>query len=330
MGLDERPRPRVKRRVARVVLGAAGAVAIAWCAVWIVAPAGWALDVAAAFVFHAVLLAGIITIVSLLVRARLGTVLGCLAIGVGVFGLVRGRDLLPHAPPSGPVLRVLVYNAHADNMDHSGVIGVIRRSNAHVVVLIEPEVGLSRDIRAGHALAEEYPHWIMRDWVPEQISPILVLSRLPLDPVAYQGPEDERGYALAAVVDGPFGPVGVVAGQPLSPRTAARWHEGNKQLRTHAALIESLRARGLPVVFAADLNGSAASARGQTLSSAGVRACKPLLAPAGTFPASLPWPARISIDDAWHSDDLRVGSWQSLGPGGSDHEAVLIEVERDR
>jgi len=330
MGVDGRagaPGRVTRRQLARRSAACLGAGLLAGAGAWTIAGVGWVVDLATPFTAHTVVLACLGTLVFARARARAGAVLCAVAALVGMWGVTRGRDLLPpgSAPTRGTV-RVLVYNAHSENTDHAATLGVIRRADADVVVLIEPEIELSRDIRWRGELEDAYPSWSLRAWVPQQVSPILILSRLPIAWVGPEGDPADEPYALAGVVETPFGEMGVVAGQPLSPRSAARWREGERQTRAHVRLIESLRARRIPVVFGADLNSAACGSRGRMLARAGVRPCKPLLEPAGTFPSWLPWPARISIDDAWRTPDLRVVSWRVLGAGGSDHEAVLVEL----
>lgn len=326
MGVGVPARGRLTARAVRrgaALLIALGVLAVAGA--WGVGRFAWVLDLATPFTAHAAAVGAAGAVAAWLGRVRSAAIVLALAAVVGWWGLARGRDLLPpgDAPP-GPTLSVLVYNAYAQNPDHAGVERVVRAADADVVVLIEPEVELSRAIRRGEVLADLYPSWTLRGWVPNRVSPILVLTRLPA--AAPEPAGDDPAAQLTVVVESAFGEVGIVAGQPLSPRAPGRWREGAHQVGVHLEQIARLRARGVPVVLAADLNSAPAGSRGRTLARAGMRACKPLLAPAGTFPAWLPWPLRLSIDDAWRSPELRVVRWEPAGAGGSDHGAVLVEL----
>ncbi len=319
--VSERPR----RRWPRLVLVAPALACAAACGAWAIAGTAWPIDVAASFTFQSAVGAGVVAAVSAAARARSATALALVAVALGVVGQVRGRSLLPGRAATGPALRVLVFNSHSLNEDRDACFALIERADADVVVLVEPEIEFSRSIRWDGALNEAYPVWIRRDWVRHTVSPIIVLSRLPLREIESSSPPEEARFLIAAEVESAIGPVVIAAGQPRSPRSAARWESGNEEAERLAGWAGDLLERGRPVVLCADLNSTPAAHRGSIIRRAGLRPAKPLLAPTGTFPASLPWPARIALDDAWHSPELAVASWRTIGHAGSDHEAVLVE-----
>lgn len=320
--------PSPRRRLVRALLTAASVACLLGCLAWTVAGLGWAPDMAAVFTFQILIVTGVVLLASSVVRAKAAGLITACALGLGVAGMVIGRDLVIAGPasPGEPTLRVLVFNSHALNAEHDACATLIRETDADVVVLIEPEIEFSRWIRWDRSLEGAYPNLHTRDWVKGTVSPIIVLSRLPTAEIDFGRAPDEDRFLLGVEIDTAFGPVALMAGQPRSPRSASRWAAGGREARLHAAAAHQLHEQGIPVLFCADLNSTPAGARGLTLRSVGLTPCKPLLSPAGTYPAALPWPARIALDDAWRSDDLRVVSWDTVGPAGSDHMGVVVEV----
>ena len=60
----------------------------------------------------------------------------------------------------------------------------------------------------------------------------------------------------------------------------------------------------------------------------GLARAKPLLAPAGTWPASSPSFLRVPIDDLFVSEGVRVVSWEVIGAEtNSDHAPVLVTID---
>lgn len=249
-------------------------------------------------------------------RPRLALVLAaCLA----VHGLqfVRPRAARSDGPPT---VRLLVHNAHAENPAIEAVLGNIRRSGADVVVLVEPNPEIVRALHRDAPFADLYPYVLMRGPRPDLTPWRIVLSRWPL--------EDRRTPdELRCVVRAPAGDFAVIAIHPASPRDAGRWRRGNALVRAAAASARDFAAEGLPVLVAGDLNATPSGWRERLLTGpGGVRRCKPRLALAGTFPAALPAPLRLAIDDAWVSPEWRVCSWGLGPPAGSDHASVWVHL----
>ncbi|MEQ8768894.1 MAG: hypothetical protein RIB60_00140 [Phycisphaerales bacterium] len=327
-----RSRPGRAQRAAGWACVCLAVVLCLCCAAWAPSHHTWLVDVLASFTFQSVATAGVVLLVSLALRAWGGVCFALIAVALGAVGMTGGRSLTLGDPPApgAPALRVLVFNPYALNEDRDACFALVERADADIVVLIEPEIEFSRSIRWDGALEETYPRWVRRDWVRQTVSPIIVLSRLPmreLDAGALH-PPDEARFLLGVEVESAIGPVVIAAAQPRSPRTAARWAAGNREAALQAEWVGELRTSGHPVVLCADLNSTPTAHRGSILRGAGLTPAKPLLTPEGTYPAALPWPAQIALDDAWHTPDLTVASWRTVGNAGSDHEAVLVEFVR--
>ncbi len=335
MGVDDaarltRARPGRARRAAGWACVCLAVVLCLCCASWAPSHHTWLVDVLASFTFQSVAAAGVVLAVSLALRAWGGVCFALIAIVLGSVGLAGGRTLTEDGPPppGTPTLTVLVFNPYALNEQPEACYDLIERANADIVVLIEPEIDFSRAIRWDFSLQDDYPHMATRSWVRRTVSPIIVLSRLPMRVIQPDYPADEARFLIGVEVESAIGPVALAAGQPRSPRSAARWALGNREAALQAEWVAELHEPGRPAVLCVDLNATPAAHRGQILRRAGLTPAKPLLTPAGTYPAALPWPARIALDDAWHTPELAVVGWETLGSAGSDHEAVLVTFVR--
>ena len=276
------------------------------------APIAWGFDLIASFSGQALLLTLLVMPLFARRRVALGLLLACAL--VHLVYLTPNRAARTNSPPD---VLVMIHNTLAVNPDIEGVMDAVVRSGADVCVLVEPNPTLVRALIAG-GVSGVYPHMLRDGPLPDQTPWRIVLSRWPL--------EDLRtDDTLACVVRAPTGDFGVVALHPASPRDVSRWAAGRRLVRHAAEAAEALRARGLEVVLAGDLNAPPAASRNRALARiAGVRRCKPWGAPCGTFPASLPWPACLAIDDAWVSDGIAVSSWRAGPSIGSDHRSVTV------
>lgn len=201
--------------------------------------------------------------------------------------------------------------------------------NPDVIVLIEPSRALLDLIRADERLSASHPHRRL----PEAAGSgwRVVLTRWP----QRAGEGFTEGAASAGqggmhvmIVDRPQGAFGLVQVNPESPRTLARWRAGNARLDgAIAAVTERLVPLGVPVIVAGDLNASPTGMRSARLAhQAGLARAKPRFTMDGTFPAGLPAPVRLPIDDVFASPSVRLVEWRVLGSCGSDHRALLVRL----
>ncbi|MBY0262192.1 MAG: hypothetical protein K2Q20_07590, partial [Phycisphaerales bacterium] len=174
-----------------------------------------------------------------------------------------------------------------------------------------------------------------------KVTAAVIASRWPVRAVDLAA-EPMGEFLLAGVVERPGGPFAVIAAHPRSPRTEARWIEGNAVVTAIARAANGFRRQGLPVVVLADLNATPTGSRSRQLYiQAGLRRCKPVLNFDGTHPHQVTrtlsvtdnrvlfdarWPARIAIDDAITSPGIEVRGWSVWPALGSEHSPILMEL----
>lgn len=234
--------------------------------------------------------------------------------------------LTPRTPgdddADGKTVRILVLNGSPENEQPDELLRLLTFVKAEVVALVEPNPGLVRGIRRHGALDASFPHGAARGPVSHITSWRLILSEFPVRDTG----KDAEKEVLSAVVQHPSGDFAMVVVHPSSPRTPARWRDGNELVARALREAQRLEAEGFPTLIIGDLNSTPTGARSRMLARAGYLRCKPLRAPTGTFPAWSVWPAMAAIDDACASPDWRVRSWRTIRSAGSDHRGVLIEL----
>lgn len=288
---------------------------------------GWLLDLAANLAAQFAIV-GVLGTVALAVsrarRASMAAGAATLAIAVALVSVERA---VWHRE-GGPLMRVLVFNSLASATDATDAVSLILQSNADAVALTEPSSALLDAVRQPGPLRDQYPHFSLPDRARSGYT--VVLSRGPQRPLAgIPGRPSVVPFtgARAVAIRAPSGvEVALVLIHPDSPRSVRRWREGREIVERTIELANSLRDEQWPVVVAADLNSTPTGWASRRLSAAArLRRAKPLSAATGTFPAWLPWPLTVAIDDAWVSSDVQVAGWRTLRGGGSDHKAVLVE-----
>lgn len=268
------------------------------------------------------LLCLLVTAVLLLCRRRPQALLAGAGAIVAALPLSTHR-LPPAASGAPPDLRVLVLNTRTTNPFVEEIVDIVERSNASIVVVIEPSGDLARRLRDDAALRSIYPTIRM----PSRGEPYQVT--LSVWPLAAEGDgwrPFRRGRGV--LLDAPCGPVAFVQLHPESPRTRAEWEEGNRAVGEALALARGAFA-GFPVIIGADLNSSPAGARSRRVVRSGFDRAKPLTRGAGTYPASLFWPLRVALDDVWASPAWRRTSWETMRIPGSDHLGVCVGLSLD-
>jgi endonuclease/exonuclease/phosphatase (EEP) superfamily protein YafD len=245
------------------------------------------------------------------------------------------------ADPAATPVRVLAFNCEPLNPRPNEILDLIRRERVDVAVLSEMPWKLLESMPRQSAFLAEYPYVQLRPQVPTRKAHVAVISRWPLRCVgqAVPGtwnwqelmPAEELPYPIQVEVlrpasaGGPFGLVGVYA---LSPRGSRSWRAGNEAIDHAVRWSRQMRAGGLSVVVAGDFNSTPTGSRSRKLvGEAGLLRAKPLLEFTGTYPATLPWPISVAIDDVCVSPEVKVISWRTLDPAGSDHRPVLATLE---
>ena len=325
-GAPRRRRPGLFRRVAGwsvclALLAPAGS--------WIIGDRAWALDIGANLAFQTALLALVIGLWRLL-RRRWGQA----AVALGACALALAP--LPHGraeragPSEGPTLVLLTWNSHVDNARPEESLRTILESGADVITLYESSDELLELMRASVALHEAYPdaripvragagfRVLLSAWPARRVP-------RPREEVAAGDPAHGATWRIAHP-DGPEFLVSMI--HPASPRTPQRWRDGDDDIRRLLdAAHGRLGALDLPTIYVGDLNTTPTGARSRRMTrEAGLLRAKPMLAPVGTWPAWAPWPARVAIDDAMLTPEIRVVSWEALPASGSDHLPVRMTL----
>lgn len=319
-GPRTRGRSRAGRRLGRAQRVAALAPACALLGAVPLSGMVWVADVVTNLVPH-LAAACVVTLVLGIVRRR-SAVIGLSALAIGVAAWLMAGERAERAP-GAPDIRILHANLRANNDRIDEAERFVLGDGHDIVTLVELPRPLSRQVRSGGAsdrfayMASSGPNRSYSQW-------IVVLSVWPLEPWGEPGADDRTG-TLCVVARTPGGPIGLIAMHASSPWAPARWRVGNLAARRAARVASEMRASGLPVVVLGDLNATPTGARSRRLAKdGGLRRCKPLAAAMGTFPAWLPWPLRVAIDDALVTDGFGVTSWRTLECPGSDHAAVEI------
>lgn len=313
----------------------AAAVCAAACGAWVVSGWSYPVDLLASFQVWVVLVAAAAG-VALLVRRRFGpAAVVCAGCVLGLWPVVAGRAVhLPGVdldrPPAPGTVRVVAFNIGPQNGTWREALGRVLGWHADAVVLIESPAEMSRGVRRGGLLDGAGWGWVHRAWVRDRTSPCFVFGRGELSSVAPGGPDAFDPDLLFARVGSGSGAVLLGGVHPRSPRTAGRWAEGNGVLgRTVGAMAEESRRTGLRLVVAGDLNAGPAAWRSRALSRMGLRRAKPLTGGWGSYDASWPGPLRVQLDDVWVGEGVRAVAWSSVAVVGSDHRAVVADLEVD-
>lgn len=247
-----------------------------------------------------------------------------LASGFAVMALALGAALAPgwrgHPPAGGePLARVYVANLWARNEEVERMAASVADADAEVVVLIE--LGDAAAARLDEILAG-YPHRVATPRIdrPSGAARSVVASRWPLE--ARDREVADGLSVVTAEVRLPDGSRLRVLGAHLTRPWPFQWEHA--QARQAERLAARVGAGPERTVVVGDFNAVRLGRPVRRLTGeAGLR-----LAPAawGTWPAALPAPLRITIDQALVSPDLVVVR-RTLGrPTGSDHRPVIVEV----
>ena len=319
---DRKPRSR------RIVPLALAAASLAWALTPAAAGQAWFLDLAANLAPWSLFSALFAALIARRRARRVTIAAAAMTAAALAFWLTTYRA--PHAGPGGQgQVRVLQLNAYTERSGSEDVIEFLDRAQADVVAITEAPRELLDRLRTDPGLLIAYPFRDLPPWDPTHTR--VLLSRWPVEvlidrPVLEPG--DPRRALRLVRVHHPDGPFVALTLQPRSPRTPARWREGNAQLGVAIGAVRDL-APTEPLVVLADLNSTPTGARSRRLCrELGLARAKPPLTSAGTYPAALPWPLSIAIDDVWVSSHRRIGSWSAVPGLGSDHRAVEVTLQR--
>jgi endonuclease/exonuclease/phosphatase (EEP) superfamily protein YafD len=217
------------------------------------------------------------------------------------------------APPDMKILKVMSFNAYANNHDNSLIAKEIRETNADVVSLVE--FGTDK-LSALDALRDLYPFQL--DCNRQTLCEHAILSKYPLYDSLAQNEWDWQGPAYIRASLGPeFGNVTVFA------MHTSRFPHARFQFRQVQNFIKLVENRTGPMIVMGDFNATPFSRVTQTLSdSLGLTRLTNL----PTWPATYGFP-QLAIDHIFVSKDVIALDQERLGHfAGSDHFPISITL----
>jgi len=217
-----------------------------------------------------------------------------------------------------PPIHLYFHNIWANNGDLTTTFAQAQASDADLYLFAES--GLARWRRLV-PLFDGHPYHISCAGRDE--CDLTLLSRLPIeDPVTFHD-RQSGARGIAATVDagtaGRLRVVGIHLARPIRPESL------EVQLHQVEALLRSdLFRADLPTVLLGDFNAVPwATVVGRFMNGLQLR---PAGGIEGSWPAFLPGPLRIRIDQALVSPEIAVRSQRLEPGGGSDHRALSLQV----
>lgn len=231
----------------------------------------------------------------------------------GQMGL-RQRELGPGE--AGPRLTVYFHNSWAGSGDTVATVAAARASEADILMFAETSKWRWRVFAS---LLDRYPHHV--SCADREECDLTLFSRLPLDDIVTLHDRASGARGLAATV-GDHGRLRVVAvhlARPIPPDSLTV-----QMLQVDALLRAGLFHSDLPLLLMGDFN---AVPWGRVIRAITARtALRPAGGIEGSWPAFMPWPLRIRIDQALVSPALQVLGQTISSGSGSDHLALSIAV----
>jgi endonuclease/exonuclease/phosphatase (EEP) superfamily protein YafD len=277
-------------------------------------------DIVAQFTAPALVVAVVLTGLVASLRLKVGTMVGsatCVALLIAV--APQWWPPGPRADNRAPAVRLYAANLYYLNDDVAAIGRSVAQANADVVVLIE--LGAGPASRSDDIL-KDYPHRTVSARMDHTrgASRTLIGSRYPLSDTI--DPADGV-QAVATTAQTPLGPVTVVGAHLTRP-----WPFMNPwgQISQAMALQALIRDTAGPVILAGDFNSISSGRVGRQIQrDIGLH---PAPGFPGTWPADLPAPLGVTIDQVYASRDLAFVSRRLGRPTGSDHRPVIVEITR--
>lgn len=276
-------------------------------------------DILAQFAAPAFAAAVAATAMALFLRDRAATVVCVLAVLLCAGAAWPQWFPAGPAPDDGPGLRLYSANVWVRNSDAEALRRSIAAAEPDVVVLLEVNDALFARLDAA---LPDHPHRAASRRMSFR-GPVrqVVASRTPLQPI--QGEPAPLG--IAARVQTALGPITVVPTHLTRPWPFQIQWEQIRQAATQAAFA---RATDGPVILAGDFNSVSTARIGRQIRADG--GLTPAPGWPGTWPAFLPAPFRMTIDQVYVSRDLAVADRRLGRANGSDHSPVITEIRRAR
>lgn len=269
---------------------------------------GYLADIFSAPLFYATL--GVF-VIFLLLRRRISAIITLAA--AGVLGLSLLSQFMPPHPaitPDAKPVRVMFANLWVRNYTPERLMAWVEAEDPDIVAIIEV-TQRSRD-RLGKPLAKKYPYAVIR-------YETLIYSRYPIT----DGGLKWMGYSLTtARIKGPDGPLDLAVTHLTRPWP---FNSPKDQPAQFNRLGNDLSKYDLSrTIVVGDFNTTPSAALMRDFSTK--LDLTPAAAPVGTWPAALPSPLRVGIDNVLAGSSLSLKR-RKVGPYyGSDHLPVVVDV----
>jgi endonuclease/exonuclease/phosphatase (EEP) superfamily protein YafD len=277
-------------------------------------------DILAQFTAPALVVTAALTLGLALTRFRVAALHGLIASAALMTAVVpQWFPAGPSAEPQAPIVRLYSANLYYLNDDIAAIRTSIEAADPDIVVLIE--LGRDASSRIDEVL-KAYPYRAASMRMDQTRGPSrsVIGSRFPL--TAFEDPPDGL-HAVAAVARTPLGPLNVVGVHLTRPWPFQEQWGQISQTMALQAVVEGLDG---PVLVAGDFNSVSSARIGrQVRRDLGLH---PAPGFPGTWPAALPPPLGMTIDQVYASPDLAFVRRELGRPTGSDHRPVVTEVTR--
>lgn len=275
----------------------------------------WA-DLLAQFAAPALVSSGVLLIAYVFLRQRLNQLLaGMVALGLLVAVWPQWAPEGPRPEPEAPVIRVYSANVWIRNTNVEAIRRSIEDADPDVVMLIElgPEARGQSD-----ALLAGYPYRSETAGVGDRLERAVIAARFPIEEF---GRTPDGLHAIMVRGGTPLGPMTFIVTHLTRPWPF--WPQEG-QIRQVEALTRRVNALDSPVVIGGDFNSVTTGRIGQMIRNDMALNAAPGWP--GSWPAQLPGPARITIDQVYVTRELAVRSRRLGRANGSDHLPVITEI----
>lgn len=277
-------------------------------------------DILAQFTAPALAATLVLALAAALLRLKVGTMVG--AATALVLLVAVAPQWWPDGPtpePDAPTVRLYAANVYYLNGDVARIAKSVSAAEADIVVLIEVGADVAPRL---DAVLKGYTHRTFSMSMDQTLgaSRTLIASRWPLTETLDAA---DGLHAVATRAQTPLGPINVVGAHLTRP-----WPFENSwgQISQTQALQALLADRPGPTVVAGDFNSVSSARIGrQVRRDIGLH---PAPGFPGTWPADLPAPLGVTIDQVYASRDLAFVSRRLGRPTGSDHRPVVVEITR--
>lgn len=275
----------------------------------------WA-DILVQFAAPALVGTAILLVAYLFLRQRLNQLLAT-GLGLGLLWVV-WPQWVPEGgrpAPEAPVVRVYSANVWVHNTDIEAMRRSIEAADPDVILLIE--MGQSTRGQLDSLLAG-YPYRTDDSVQGDLLNRAIIAARFPISEF---GRRPDGLHAVMARGETPLGPMTFIVTHLTRPWPFEAQEGQVTQVQALTARVSPLDG---PIVIAGDFNSVTTGRIGRMIRSGMDLNAAPGWP--GTWPAQLPGPARITIDQVYVTRDLAIRDRRLGQRNGSDHMPVITEI----